>query len=245
MKNVKMFSKVLSILSVLALIFNMGSITTAKADTYYSFWKIESSQKNYTTENVGSWELAYKGTPAKRDGEYDTVSATIARSASVSGSIQLTKKAISGEVGIALSKEYSIGGSKNSAQLKKGEYIKGYVKQVASVSKVVQRKWEHMGGVNYKSGTTATAYVKKPTGVTIKIEYYKNGVKIRSTNEQPIDVDYYYIDNETNETIKLTEEEVNSLEETTEENEDFINYNPEEDETLGLELDQKIYREEI
>jgi|GEM_PF-5368641 len=240
MKNVKMFSKVLAILSALALIFNMGSITTAKADTHWTIWKIESSQKNYTTEEVGSWELAYSGKPAQRDGEYDTVSASISRSSSISGSIQLTKGAIAGEVGVELSRDYTIGGSKNSAQLKKGEYIKGYVKQVASVSKVIQRKYEHMGGQDYKTGTTATAYVKKPTAVTIKIEYYKsNGSKksFSPINEQPTNVEYYYIDNETNETIQLTEEEVNSFEKTTEENENFINYNPEEDETLGLELD--------
>lgn len=255
MKNVKTVSKILTGLLALALVFNMSFINKAEAGSYYTYWKVESTKKNYKNENIGSWTLVYKGTPAKRSGEYDTVSASIGRSATVSGSVQLSKKSIAGEVGVSLSKEYTVGGSKNSASLKKGEYIKGYAKQVATVSKVVQRKWQSLDGSKYKTGSTATAYVKKPTGVTIKIEYYKNGVQIKSMSaidEAPTNVEYYYIDTETNETIKLTEEEVNSLENTTEEtdinedieNEDFINYNPEEDETLGLVLDEEVYKEE-
>lgn len=85
-----------------------------------------------------------------------------------------------------------------------------------------------MGGQDYKT-VNCNSLCKKPSAVTIKIEYYKSNGSKKSfipINEQPTNVEYYYIDNETNETIQLTEEEVNSFEKTTEENE-----------TLGLELD--------
>lgn len=179
----------------------------------YTYWKIESSQKNYTTEAVGSWVLAYAGTPAKRDGEYDTVSASITRGASVSGSIQVSKGAIAGEVGVSLSKDYTVGGSKNSAPLKKGEYIKGYVKQVATVSKVIQRQWTRIDKTNIK-GSTATAYVKKPTGVTIRIDYYKNGYETTDYKinnlEVPYKSEYFYLDTETQELIELNLEDIKS-----------------------------------
>ncbi|RPJ93935.1 hypothetical protein CW357_18045 [Rummeliibacillus sp. TYF005] len=145
-------------------------------------WKIESTTKAYKTTEYGKWKLIYKGDPAKRKGEYDTISASISDTVSVSGQIELSKKTIASSLGYSYSKTYEYSGSKNSASLKKGEYIRGYVKKVGQYSKVKQRKYIHSPATgNKKTNVTKTAYVRAPSAITLKIDYYTAKKKKKKT----------------------------------------------------------------
>ncbi|WP_336664032.1 hypothetical protein [Kurthia gibsonii] len=156
--------------------FNIDSTADARRVPHVEIWKIESISKEYYTSEYGSWRLIYKGQPAKRKGEYDTISASEGGSVSITGDIAVSKGAIASSLGYALEKNYSFSGSKNSAALKKGEYTKGYVKRVAVYSKVTQRKYVNFHGTK-PTNEYKTAYVRKPSAITLRIDYYNKNKK--------------------------------------------------------------------
>lgn len=178
-----------SIISLSLLFFSFfcldcfSSNFNAKAARYpgVEIWRIEKIQKNYKTSSYGDWKLIYKGDPAKRAGEYDTISASLTSGISVSGSLGLDAKFLTSAVGYTLNKDYTVSGSKNSAPLKKGEYVKGYAKNVGVYAKVTQRKYIKRKNHSTPQNEYRTAYVRKPSAITLKIDYFTSKKKKKKT----------------------------------------------------------------
>ncbi|MDI6705263.1 MAG: hypothetical protein HPY74_15870 [Firmicutes bacterium] len=196
----KAFSIILTLCFILSLSVNALAVETNDEVTpkgYWEYWKIDDKKKNYDEEPIGNWELVYVGTPAKKPGETDTVTASLTRSAEVTGSIQVPVKQIAASVNVTLGVGYTVGGSRTSAPLDVGEYVKGYARPVASIHRVTQRKYIHMDGEDIPTSEIAYAYVKEPTAVTIRIEYYKSTKSLdnRSLNDKPHKVETFIIKN--------------------------------------------------
>lgn len=183
-----MFKKI-SIFSLSLLMFSffffdsLNSNLNAKAARYpgVEIWKVEKVNKNYKTSSYGKWKLIYKGSPAKRKGEYDSISASISSGLSYSGNIEVERSILAASVGYSKSKEYTVSGSKNSAPLKKGEYVKGYAKKIGVYSKVTQRKYMKRKHSTKPLNEYKTAYVKKPEAISLKIDYYTSKNKKKKT----------------------------------------------------------------
>lgn len=174
---------------------------------YWEYWEYESKRLNISSYALTNWETCYRGEPAKRKGETQTVSASLSGQASLSGTVKIPTSVIDAQLGFTIGKSYSAGGSTTSAPLDVGEYIIGYRRLMASRSSVLQRKWIHMDGQKIKTNQTATAYGSKPSIVSIKLEYYssrsipnENMMDVGSyTRTNPYKVEYYEIDSKTNE----------------------------------------------
>lgn len=163
---------------------------------YWEYWEVEDVYENYTTKALGSWKLCFVGEPAKRDGETQTASATLSVEASVGGSVKVPLKVIEANIDFNIGASYSVGGYTTSPSLDKGDYVKGYARPVANVSKLIQRKYIHMDGQNISTNTKATAYAYEPTAVNIRLDYFTTN-KSRSVNK-PYKVEYYIVDTKTN-----------------------------------------------
>ena len=159
-----------------------------------------------TEKTKGSWTHFYTGDPAKRDGEYDTASHSVSYSSTFSGAFGGNiKSKIQIEFGISFSKSEEFAISKNSAPLKKGEYIKAYwIKNFDSYD-VTQKDLKHIygfkqqypGGPYVKVNTYDTdishVTVDKALELKIRIEYWKDGKKIRfaDTEDSLERIEYY------------------------------------------------------
>lgn len=161
---------------------------------------------NPTENTKGSWTHCYTGNPAVRDGEYDTVSHSVSYTSTYSGTFGGSiKSSIQAEFGISFSKgeEFSI--SKNSAPLKKGEYIKAYwIKNFDSYD-VKQTDYQHTYGfeqqypggpyvkVDRYNSVVSHVTVDKAIQPKLKIEYWKDGKKVRSAGtEDSLERTEYY-----------------------------------------------------
>lgn len=154
----------------------------------------------------GEWNHIYTGNPAARDGEYDTISHSVSYSATFSGSFMGDiKSRIQVEFGISFSKSTGFEISKNSAPLKKGEYIKAYWIRSYDSYDVTQKDTKHIYGweqeYNFGPYVPVDRYetveshvtVEKPLQPKLKIEYWKNGAQIRSaTTENTLErIEYF------------------------------------------------------
>ena len=159
-----------------------------------------------TEKAKGSWTHFYTGDPAKRDGEYDTAQHSVSYAHTYSGSFGGDiKKLVQIELGISFTKSEEFSISKNSAPLKKGEYIKAYWIKNYDVYKVKQTDHQHTYGFEqqYPGGpyeevdryVNVVSYVdiSKALQPKIRIEYWKDGTKLRSidANDMPERVEYY------------------------------------------------------
>lgn len=148
-----------------------------------------------TSMTKGNWTCIYTGEPAARDGEYDTVSHSVSYGATFSGSFMGNiKDKIQVEFGISFSKSTEFGISKNSAPLKKGEYIKAYWIKSYDSYDVTQKDLKHIYGweLQGSGGTyvpvdryeteTSHVTVNKPLQPKLKIEYWKDGKMERSAD---------------------------------------------------------------
>ena len=163
-----------------------------------------------TEKTSGSWKHIYTGEPATRDGEYDTVSHSVTYGHSFSGSFGgQIKKLVQVDLSISFSKDETFGISKNSAPLKKGEYIKAYWIKNYDVYDVKQTDHQHTYGFEqqYSGGPyvkvdkyhdeVSHVTVSKAIQPKIKIEYWKDGKKVRSINGDDLleRVEYYQMIN--------------------------------------------------
>ena len=149
------------------------------------------SYGNPVEKTKGSWTHCYTGSPAKRDGEYDTVTHSVSYTSTFSGTFGGSiKSSIQVELGVSFSKSESFSISRNSGQLKKGEYIKAYwIKNYDSYD-VKQVDYQHTYGFEQKypygpyeavdryNTVVSHVTVDKAIHPQIKIEYWKGGNKV-------------------------------------------------------------------
>lgn len=161
---------------------------------------------NPIEKTSGNWKHLYTGSPAKRDGEYDTVSHSVSYGHTYSGSFGMSiKDKVQAELGISFSKTEEFSISKNSAPLKKDEYIKAYWIKNYDVYDIKQTDSQHTYGfkqaypggpyqpVNQYKDVNSTVKVSKAIQPKIKIEYWKNEKKVRGINsEDMIEKEEYY-----------------------------------------------------
>ncbi|WP_313530521.1 hypothetical protein [Anaerotignum sp.] len=163
-----------------------------------------------TEKTKGSWKHFYTGDPTQRDGEYDTASHSVSYGHTYSGSFGGNiKKLIQVEFGISFSKNEEFGISKNSAPLKKGEYIKAYWKKSFNSYDVKQTDHQHTFGfeqqgsggpyvkVDRYKDVVSHVTVDKALQPKIRIEYWKDNKKVRSiSNGDTLErVEYYELIN--------------------------------------------------
>jgi len=216
--------KVLSITMILVFLFSMSMSVYAnpKSETeiepqsaYWEYWEIEDTIKHYDTREVGDWELAFVGQPAKEAGETQTATGSITREIAVTGTVSVGFDDIEVAAGVTIGDAIEKGGYTTSRPLEVGEYIKGYIRSIVDRTKIIQRKYIHMDGQNIKTSTTSTAYVEIPTAVTIDIFYYQSSLKMNSLSEskdaepKPYKVERYLINGETGEAELIYEEILN------------------------------------
>lgn len=148
---------------------------TPKGDVYGSRWIVSSTKLNYTTE-YGDEENFYQGDPAARDGEIDTISGSIQSSHTYSGTlVSNLKSTIEASIGYTFgtSKTYTF--NKQSATLKKGEYVYGYATPYWSKSKVIQELRQTINGIVTTTVLSSkTCYPKKSTGAKLRLAYFTN-----------------------------------------------------------------------
>ncbi|MGL5575261.1 MAG: hypothetical protein ACRDCW_06905, partial [Sarcina sp.] len=120
----------------------------------------------------GSDILIYHGSPATKDGEYDTVSFSKSYSHEMEGNIQVSKNVISASVGYSIGESVSFSNSRNSAPLKKGQYVKGYIKKTYQRTPIYQRKYLYDLGVETPTSTTATGYADRAILPQITLKYF-------------------------------------------------------------------------
>ncbi len=106
------------------------------------------------------------------------------------------KNKVQAELGISFSKTEDFSISKNSAQLKKGEYIKAYWIKTYDVYNVRQKDIQHTVGfkqsypggpyepVNTYNTVYSTVEVSKAIHPKLRIEYWKDGKKVRSAGSE-------------------------------------------------------------
>lgn len=161
-----------------------------------------------TEKTKGSWQHIYTGEPAARTGETDSVSHSVSYGHSFTGTFGGNiKDKIQVEFGISFSKEEGFSISKNSASLNKGEYIKAYWMKTYDSYDVVQTDLQHTYGFaqSYPGGpyekvdryesVVSHVTVDKAIHPKIKIEYWKDGKKVRSVNsgDMLVRTEYYEI----------------------------------------------------
>lgn len=157
-----------------------------------------------TEQTKGSWTYIYTGEPAQRDGEYDTVSHSVSYGHSFTGSFGGSiKNKVQAELSISFSKTEEFGIAKNSAQLKKGEYIKAYWIKNYDVYNCKQTDHQHTYGFEqqYSGGpyvkvdryqdVVSYVTINKAIQPKIKLEYWKDGNKVRSGEDILERVEYY------------------------------------------------------
>lgn len=150
------------------------------------FWK-------FINNNILNFFIQY--IIIERKGEYDTVAFSTSYSHTYSGSfaIPALKVQAEGTLGYSygVSKSFSI--SKNSASLKKGEYVKCYSKKNYSVSIINQEEVSFDTNRNpiYKpTGNTKTVNSYRAILPKLRLEYYINGKPSRSANGKTDDYMY-------------------------------------------------------
>lgn len=156
------------------------------------------------TKTEGNWKLIYSGHPARRDGEYDSISHSVAYSHTYSGTLEAELKGkISASLGYSFGKQQSFQVTKNSSPLKKGEYVKAYYIKNYLVNKIEQKDLMHIygwesgwGGQYHPVDRYETKYVyaqgKKAIQPKIRLEYYKSRTRFSSdSSEKPFKVEYY------------------------------------------------------
>lgn len=213
----KSLKKLLAISLSACLIMSFMSMTAFASNTAIgplngTYYKLKSITPDYKTVTKGGWHLIYTGAPATRDGEYDTISHEVSYSTTVSASLGYgIKDAVEAQLGVDIGASESFGISKNSAPLKKGEYVKAYYARTYSVSKVLVY-------VLYGSPTNditsitpiRTRYVYRALQPQVKLEYYHhyssssiNSLTANNENSKPYKTECYnyvngkYILNET------------------------------------------------
>lgn len=159
-----------------------------------------------TEQTAGSWTHLYTGDPAKHDDEHDTVIHSISYESTYSGSFGGNiKDRIEIQLGISFSRAETFGVNKTSGSLKKGEYIKAYWIKNYDVYRVKQIDYQHTYGfaqqypggpyqkVDRYDSVISYVNVSKALEPKIKIEYYKDGKKVRSinANDMPERIEYY------------------------------------------------------
>jgi len=195
--------KTLSMVLLLVLILSIGTgsnlsfadtnqTKVSPRGTYWEYWEVEEVYENYDTQPLGEFELCYVGEPADRDGMTQTAIASLSVDASVGGSIKVPISVIEANINFSIGTSYTAGGSTTSDPLSIGEYIKGYARPIANVTKLVQRKYIHMDGQDYPTSTTANAYTYKPTAVNIDVEYFSSSKS--GTTTEPYRVESFIID---------------------------------------------------
>lgn len=154
-------------------------------------------------ETSGSWIHIYTGSPAARNGEYDSVAFSTSYSHTFTGTIGgELKGAIQAQLGYSFGKSVEFGITKNSGSLKKGEYVKAYYQKNYDVSKIKQTDLKRTTGYVFSGGQyrpvdrfdtiTSYVYAKKAIQPKIKLEYWANGRQVRSnSNGRPVRVEYY------------------------------------------------------
>lgn len=145
----------------------------------------------------GEWNHLYTGEPAQRDGEHDTVSHSTAYTSSFSGTFGGNiKSKIELDLQVSFSKTTEFQVSKNSASLKRGEYIKAYWIKTFDSYDVTQKDLQHTygfeqkypGGPYEKVDRYNTVYshvtVDKAIQPKIRLEYWKNGKRVKSADSE-------------------------------------------------------------
>lgn len=196
--------------SVLVLILMFSSITSAFADdrsgTLIS-WRLASTT-NSGTETIGSWVLQYSGAPAGATGETSSISFAVSYNHTFSGSFMsgMIKDAVQVQLGYSygVSKTFSV--TQTSRPLAKGEYVKAYSINNYEKTTVKQEEIKTTWWSYPTPGTTVvptgnTQYVSSYRAILpqIKLEYWKNGVKVSgnmtySNMQKPYKVEYYEAD---------------------------------------------------
>lgn len=157
-------------------------------------------------ETSGGWVKFYTGHPAARDGEYDTVSHSISYSHTFSGTIGGDLKGkIQAQLGYSFGKTQEFGIAKNSAPLKKGEYVRAYYTKNFDVTKIRQTDLKRTTGYELAGGQyhpvdrietiVSYVYAKKAIQPKIKLEYWKDGKKVRTASDRPFRTEYYELVN--------------------------------------------------
>jgi len=154
-------------------------------------------------ETQGGWTHIYTGSPATRNGEYDSISHSTSYSHTYTGTIGGNLKGgIQAQLGYSFGKTVTFGISKNSGSLKKGEYVKAYYQKNFDVSKIQQTDLKRTTGYILSGGQyrpvdrietiTSYVYAKKAIQPKIKLEYWANGNQVRSDSAgHPTHVEYY------------------------------------------------------
>ncbi|WP_343342374.1 hypothetical protein [Terrisporobacter petrolearius] len=140
--------------------------TYAKPATGFT-WRIKSIKKDdHTSTKNNKWVLQYEGEPARRNGEYDAIQISTSYSHTYSGGFVLPalKSQAQSSLGYSYGTSKSFSATKNSASLKKGEYVRGYYKKNYSVSLVNQEELYF---------NTSAKPIYKPTGKTKQVKSYR------------------------------------------------------------------------
>ena len=152
-----------------------------------------------------SWINFYIGEPAQRDGEVDTIGHEVSYSHTLSGSLAAEiKDAVQLELGYSFGKSESFSVERSSAELKKGEYVKGYYAKTWSVTPVYQVDSKHTTGwqlipgsggeyeyVDYYETDRTTAYARRAIAPKLRLDYFSSTTRSGGCIKTEI---YEYID---------------------------------------------------
>lgn len=217
----RIFKRLLCGMTAMATIFslNIQAFATSGAGEVTPYYVGTQTTHSYDCEIgkpigvlVGKWTHFYTGDPSQRDGEYDSIGHSVTYGHSISGGVAgSVKQKIQLELSISFSKDETFSITKNSAQLKKGEYVKAYWIKSYDEYRVKQIDHQHTFGFeqqeNFGPYVKVDRYhdevsyvtVRKALQPKIRIEYWKNGMQVRSANTEDIldHVEYYeFIDGE-------------------------------------------------
>ncbi len=216
-----------SLAAVMAMSLSTTAFASAPADNHLDITPpgVEASTRYVGTQTTHSydyvlgkptektdtkWTHFYTGDPAQREGEVDSAQHSVSYGHSITGGIVGTiKQKIQVELSISLNKSETFGISKNSAPLKKGEYIKAFWARNYEIYDVKQTDHQHIYGFEqqgyggpyvkvdrYKDVVTKGT-VKKALQPKLRIEYWKNNKKVRSAGTADVldRIEYYELVN--------------------------------------------------
>lgn len=220
-KMKRTFTRLLCGMITVAMIFSLNVTVFAASDDGEAIPYYVGTQTTHsydceigkpTEKTEGTWKHFYTGDPAQRDGEYDSIQHSVTYGHSITGGVVgSVKEKIQLELSISFSKDETFSITKNSASLKKGEYIKAYwiknydeytVKQIDHQHTFGFEQQENFGPyvkVDRYHDEISYVTVKKALQPKIRVEYWKDGKKVRSAGEETLldRVEYYeFIDGE-------------------------------------------------
>ncbi len=179
-----MFKKMFSLFMVLTIL--TGVTITVDATSLSTIWKVYDKDIAVGTSYSGTWNYFHESYPCGADGEYLSIgySTTTSNEISASASAAITD-AVELSLGYSYGKSITFSGTVNTRQLKKGEYVKAYWREVHQIDNLYMRPYDQFAG-KWIGNEFTFVQSFKALMPQIRLDYYKNGVKL--SYKQPFDM---------------------------------------------------------